>query len=315
MEKHTAPSPTRIPTPARSTSAPQAPGQLPTRLVPHRHPGPPAPIEPFTVVHPDLPASLDGLTILHVSDLHVRRRRPSRGSGDRSSWGRLLHAVEQTPADLVAYTGDFMDDPGHEAHALDALGRLVQAAASTRPPRLGQWAVFGNHDSPAFRQAAVHIPGLRWLDNELTSPLTDTAGHATALRVLGLSWPEDPLAALLDAPAPGSAGEFTLTLAHYPSVLVTLAAMRVPLVLAGHTHGGQVRPHRALIPHTSSDLPPTMGCGLLRLGQTLCAISRGAGEGYMDGLRVNCPPQVPLYTLRRGPLAGPSEGVCVVTRW
>lgn len=279
----------------------------PTRRVPHRHPGPPAPVEAFTISHPDLPAGLDGLTILHLTDLHVRRRR---GPGPGAAWGRLMQGVEQVRADLVVYTGDYMDDPGHEAAALDAMGQLARAAQAWKP-RFGQWGVFGNHDTPEFRTAAAHVPHIRWLDNELSEPIAGPDG----LRVLGLSWPEDALGALLDAPAPGR-DTFVLTLAHYPSVLVTLAAMRLPLMLCGHTHGGQVRLHKSLIPHTSSDLPPTMGCGVLRLGGTLACVSRGAGEGYMDGLRINCPAQAPLYTLRRGPL--PGEGgaeVRVVMRW
>lgn len=283
--------------------------------MPHRHPGPPAPIEAFTLTLPTLPEALGGLRILHLSDLHVRRRRRA-AAGTR--WQALLDALGQCRADLVAYTGDYMDEPGDETPALDALNQVAARVEATMRPRLGQWGVFGNHDSPALRAAARHTPHIGWMHAALTPALHDReSGQACPVRVLGLSWPEDPLAALLaagdHAPRPG---EFVLTLAHYPTALAGLSDLGLPLMLAGHTHGGQVRLHPRLIPHTSCDLPPTCACGLVRLGSTLGAISRGLGEGFADGLRINCPAQAPLYTLRRGALEGPGgPGLVQVRAW
>lgn len=286
---------------------------------PYRDPGLPRPLEAITLSHPAVPPSLEGLRILHLSDLHVRRRRRA-AAGTR--WARLLEALSTARADLVAYTGDYMDEPGDEPAALDALAQLAEHVERVMAPRLGQWGVFGNHDTPALRAAARHAPRVRWMDAELSPAVRDRrTGHAAPLRVLGLSWPEDPLAALLEGgDDPGQArrpaGEFVLTLAHYPTTLAALSDLRLPLALAGHTHGGQIRLHPRLIPHTSCDLPPTHASGLVRLGGTLCAISRGLGEGVADGLRVNCPPQAPLYTLRRGPLGGAAgPGLVQVQAW
>ena len=73
------------------------------------------------------------------------------------------------------------------------------------------------------------------------------------------------------------------------------------LLFAGHTHGGQFRLSPQIAPHTSCDLPMDLAGGILRARQTLCAVSRGLGNAVVE-LRVNCPPHVPLYTLRSGPL-------------
>ena len=54
-------------------------------------------------------------------------------------------------------------------------------------------------------------------------------------------------------------------------------------------------------PHTSSDLPADLATGVLRLRQTLCAVSRGLGQAVIEA-RFNCPAQAPMYVLRRGEL-------------
>lgn len=303
----------------------------------------PAPLEPFDITLPSLPTALDGLRVLHLSDLHVRRK-----PGPARRWRALLDALRRAHPDIVAYTGDYMDDPGHEGWAVEALVQIVDAIGPG-PSHVG---VFGNHDTPALKPLVrAALPRVNWLDGqtiELRVRPGAGIGRASAtparLRVLGLSYPEDPLAAVLDAglgnaAASGAAPSttapttpldragFVLTLAHYPSTMFHAASLGLPLVLAGHTHAGQIRLSRTFAPHTSCDLPPQLASGCVRLDagpvggpasasasaglatganapprSTLCCISRGIGDGGLEGLRINCPCQVPLYTLRRGPL-------------
>jgi predicted MPP superfamily phosphohydrolase len=312
----------------------------------------PAPLEPFDITLPSLPTALDGLRVLHLSDLHVRRK-----PGPARRWRALLDALRRAHPDVVAYTGDYMDDPGHEGWAVEALVQIVDAIGPG-PSHVG---VFGNHDTPALKPLVrAALPRVAWLDGqsvELRVRPGAGIGRASAtparLRVLGLSFPEDPLAAVLDAGLAGAAASgsaptsassdragFVLTLAHYPSTMFHAASLGLPLVLAGHTHAGQIRLSRTFAPHTSCDLPPQLASGCVRLDagpvggpggaggsgaaasasasaslgtglatgvnaaprSTLCCISRGIGDGGLEGLRINCPCQVPLYTLRRGPL-------------
>ncbi len=278
-----------------------------------RRPIPPAPIECYDVSHPAVPPALDGLRILHISDTHVRRK----AAGHRE-FRRLIHALRSTPADLIALTGDFMTRPGDEEAALWTLRATVDAWRD-RPPRLGALALFGNHDSAAFRAGARRLDGLTWVENRCL----DVPG--LPLRIIGTSYPEDLFATMLDdqardtgvppvtyrafptPAAPEPTSPFLLGLAHHPSEVFPAAEFGVHLLLAGHTHGGQWRLSPRLAPHTSSDLPMHLACGILRLRGTLCCISRGLGESAVE-LRVNCPAQLPLYTLRRGPMPGPTTG-------
>ncbi len=256
------------------------------------------PIEAFDVPHPQVPAGpyahgqgLDGLRILHLSDLHTRR---IAHAGNR--FQTLLRALASTPADLIILTGDYCDDPGHEAAALDALDRLSRAWC---PPTLGAFATFGNHDTAAMMHAAASLPHITWLGGPGHVP--KWARPHPKLHIVGLDYPEDFIAATLDAPPPDPAA-LTIALAHYPTAVIPAASLGIPLVFAGHTHAGQIRISSRLAPHTSSDVPAHLASGILRLDQTLCCISRGIGDGVFEGLRINCPWQVPLYTLRHGPL-------------
>lgn len=257
--------------------------------------------------------ALDGLRVLHLSDLHVRKK---------PSWERSLRtlctALERVETELVVFTGDLMDHPGDEDAAMAAMRMILDALPAARalqPHGLRALAVLGNHDTVALdRTIEQLVPGLRVLRNEAIefAPL--------GLRVLGWSWPEDPLGSMLKRVEPTSA--FTLTLAHMPSMLFPAADLALPLILTGHTHAGQIRVSPQLAPHTSSDVPVHLASGVLRLRSTLCCISRGLGDGVYPGLRFNCPWQAPLYTLRHGPLpafpsraAGEPHSVQQVVAW
>ncbi len=246
----------------------------------YRRPVPPYPVETHELRLPSLPAALDGLRILHLSDLHVRRL--SLGSG---LMARTLAALRVTPADLVLLTGDYADGPGHEHAAF----RTLDALAGAWRARAGAAAVFGNHDTALMRRLARTVPGIRCID----TGVIDLPG--LPLRILGASYPEDLFAAALSR---SDDARFEIALVHDPVAAIAAAELRVPLVLAGHTHGGQVRLSPRAIPHTSSDLPASLASGILRIDGTLCCISRGLGDAMLP-LRLNCPPHAPLYILRR----------------
>jgi predicted MPP superfamily phosphohydrolase len=265
-------------------------------------------IEAFDLAHPAVPPGCEGLTILHLTDFHVRRP-PAR----HRWFARLVESVASVEADLIALTGDYMDAPGDEAHGLELLAELSRAWRLR--PGGAALGTFGNHDTPVFRRMAAARAdelGVHWIGGQQR----EVAG----VRVLGLDYPEDfgchgQLAASVRASNhsqdTGSKAPVTpepmapplLTLAHEPTVLIPGAQLGLPIIFCGHTHGGQVRLSPRFAPYTSSDTPPHLAAGVLRLGETLCAVSRGVGDGVIEGLRFNCPRQVPLYTLRRDRLA------------
>lgn len=270
----------------------------------------PLPLEHHEIRHPDVPAGLDGLTVLHIADLHIRHRS-IRAAQRTEALFRLLERLEEPP-DLVAITGDMMSYRGDEPAALRVLERLTRLVRG----RLGCFGVFGNHDSHPFRAAASAMGGIRWMDPH------GVAVVAPGFEVVGCSWPEDWLAAALAWEPVGGAGArpFRIALCHTPATLPAMASLGLPVALAGHTHGGQARfalPWNWAVhwaPHNSSDVPRRWSSGLLRMGDTLCAVSRGIGTQFLD-VRWSCPWQVPLYTVRKGPLVGGGEAIQCVARW
>ncbi|GIK20544.1 MAG: hypothetical protein AMXMBFR77_27240 [Phycisphaerales bacterium] len=255
----------------------------------YRRPVPPYPIETHELPLSSLPSALNGFRVLHISDLHVRRLCLRSGL-----LGRTLAALPRTPLELVLLTGDYADRPGHEHAAL----RTLHALASAWRARHGAVAIFGNHDTALMRRLARDVPGLRCIDTGAID-LPDLP-----LRILAASYPEDLFAAALSR---SHDDRFEIALVHDPVAAIAAAELRVPLVLAGHTHGGQVRLSPRAIPHTSSDLPASLASGILRIDGTLCCISRGLGDAMLP-IRLNCPPHAPLYVLRRAPeLHGPSQ--------
>lgn len=267
-----------------------------------RRPIPPSPIEPYDLPHSAVPPALDGLTILHLTDTHVRRHELNH-----PSFRRVLHALRETPVDLVALTGDYMTHPGNEPAAI----AMLRALADSWTAPHGAFGVFGNHDSPLLMEQARRIPNITWLENRAIDLPN------LPLRLIGASYQEDLLAAMLDAPPRPSL--FPLVLTHYPTEVFPAAELGLPIVLAGHTHGGQFRLSPRHIIHSASDIPGHLATGILRLRNTLVCVSRGLGEGFLD-LRINCPQQIPLYTLRRGETleGGDADGyrmLRAVVRW
>jgi uncharacterized protein len=90
-------------------------------------------------------------------------------------------------------------------------------------------------------------------------------------------------------------GPNSMLLAHDPRRLTQAAQLNIPLVLSGHTHGGQiVLPGLGTL--TKKDFP-ILG-GFARHTNTSLFVSRGVGTVYVP-VRINCPPDVAVLTLRR----------------
>jgi uncharacterized protein len=97
------------------------------------------------------------------------------------------------------------------------------------------------------------------------------------------------IAALVRGAAP-----MTVLLAHDPRRLTEAVALDVPLVLSGHTHGGQVV--LPLVGAVAARKFPVVA-GLARREKTTMFVSRGVGTIYLP-VRINCPPEVAVLTLQ-----------------
>jgi len=241
---------------------------------------------------PDLPAGLEGLRIAQLSDLHAGR---FVREGDLAA---VVDAVEAEAVDLVVLTGDYI------THRAEDAFRLVGDLARLRP-RLGSFAVFGNHDYRGRREAEIARrfaeAGVRFLRNE--GARLERGGdclYLSGVEDLEEGKRVDPRAARAGL----EPGDVEVLLCHNPKGAELLAREGCVLVLSGHTHGGQIRlPLPRFLRHQIG--PPHPG-ERLRHGPTTSIISRGLGVVALP-LRFRAPTEVVLVTLERAAEGG-SDG-------
>jgi uncharacterized protein len=198
----------------------------------------------------------------------------------------VMHAVAllaNASPDIVVLGGDYVSffDRSYIGPVAELLSPLAGA-------RYGAFAVLGNHDDEREMPAALSARGFTVLKDQRTA-LTI---HGERLDIAGIRfWTRTPgdIAAALKG-----TGGTTILLAHDPRRLNEAAALDVQLVLSGHTHGGQV-----LVPAVGAIAGrkfPVLA-GYATQDNTSIFVSRGVGTVYVP-VRINCPPDVAVLTLR-----------------
>jgi hypothetical protein len=232
-----------------------------------------------TLSLPRLPAAWDGLTVLHLSDLHLH------GTPDRDWFQAIMDRCADWRPDLVALTGDVADSEVHHRWIIPLLGRLRWQVAA--------FAILGNHDhrhDVTLIRRRLRRVGMRVLENNWA----EAEARGEKFVVIGHEGPW-----LRGAPDLSACpeGPFRLCLSHTPDHIRWARRHHVDLMLAGHVHGGQIR----VPPFGSILLPSKLGrrhdMGTFVLPPTTLHVSRGlSGE---HPVRFNCRPEVTLLTLRR----------------
>ncbi len=234
-----------------------------------------------SLILPQLPTAWEGLTLLHLSDLHFH------GTPDRGWFEIIFDRCAAWKPDLIALTGDIADSPTHHRWIIPLLGRLRW--------NLAAFAILGNHDyryDVARIRKRLRRVGFQVLQNNWI----ETTVRGESLVVLGHEGPWLPGEPRLDD-CPTEA--FRLCLSHTPDHIGWARRHRIDLMLAGHVHAGQIR----VPPFGSILIPSKLGrrhdMGTFWVPPTLLHVSRGlSGE---HPVRYNCRPEVTLLTLRSSP--------------
>lgn len=241
-----------------------------------------------TLSFPGLPPALDGLTLLHLSDLHA---------GVHMGEDKMRAIVDQANAlrpDLIVETGDMIDI------SASYVPSYVRAFRDLSAP-LGCVTVLGNHDHYTGVDAVVR--GLRDAGHVLVRNgchVVERGGATLAL--LGIDDPEnwridDPQPAFVDLAlraAPHDA--FQILLAHRPGAWDSAALRGIPLTLAGHIHGGQF--YLPVLGWSAGRLITKYVMGHFQRGESQLYVSRGIGVVGVP-IRVFVPPEIEFFTLRR----------------
>ncbi len=243
---------------------------MPRLVVPH-----------FVIRSQRVPPALDGLRIAQLSDLHLR------------SWNGVFAAarLELAAIDpaMIVITGDLGDMRAPARSVAQHVHRLLDGLA----PSLGVFAVLGNHDDPQLTELVE--PDVRVLNNEHVR--VECCGQSVVVAGIDDRTPtsSDVPSAMLGA----AADKFTILLAHYPSTIYRLPRGRVDLMLAGHTHAGQIRlPGIGALWPVFEGIPRKFCKGLHEWNGTRFYVNAGLGCSWILPVRVCCPPEIAVFTLK-----------------
>ena len=263
------------------------------------------------VTVPVLPAGADPLRVLHISDLHLRPADRAR-----QQWVSRLAALEP---DLVIDTGDHLAAPDAVPFVTRTLGRLLDV------PGVFVW---GSNDyfAPTFKNPLRYFAGpsrreqnrpkdLPWQDlrRELTSAgwleLTNSSASVTVngLRI-GFRGTDDAHLGrdryqAVAGPVDRSAVDLAVGVTHAPylDVVNAMTADGLDLIVAGHTHGGQVcvPGYGALVTNCDLDVGRVKGLSSNSAGGHTAAlhVSAGVGTSPYARIRFACPPEATLLSL------------------
>lgn len=268
----------------------------------------PLTVEKLTVLIPDLPASLKGIRIVHMTDFHYDGLRLSDKMLDKA-----IIASNEAEPDIVVLTGDYVtDDP-------TPINKLVLRLKHLQS-RYGTYAVLGNHDihykhSKTEITSAFTRVGIKVLENKVAYPF----GQELPLVGLAEYWsPYFRPEVVMNQLSPNVP---RIVLSHNPDTADILRQWRVDLQLSGHTHGGHIvipgiGPAIAAYSNILKRLPKKLrrrmpfvkteffnvvrnwewAKGFHQVGSNQLYINRGLGT-YLPG-RLFCNPEVTVITLK-----------------
>lgn len=273
---------------------------------------------------PVLPAGARPIRVLHISDLHM-----VPGARRRQRWLTELSGLEP---DLVVNTGDNLSHPDAVPYVLRSLGRLLDVpgvyvwgsndyfAPTFKNPLRYLWE--RNHPRWRPHQEELPWPDLGegfarrgWIDLTHTTAVLEVQGVRIGFRGTDDAHLDRDHYAEVAGPVDRSEVDLAVGVTHAPyrRVIDAMAADGLDLLLAGHTHGGQVCVpfYGALVTNCDLDTGRVKGLSRHRAGDHTAwlHVSAGVGASRYAPIRFACPPEATLLTLTPSAADGASRTV------
>ena len=234
------------------------------------------------------PRELDGLRIAVLSDIHA-----DDWFVDDKKLRTIVERTNQLQPELIVILGDYMSSNGHVTRRVEP-ERFGPILKDLHAP-LGVYSVLGNHDSwySAIQvRRGLEKNGIQVLENEVIH--FDVRG--TQLWLVGLADLWTRRQAIADTVAMVPEGAPVIALTHNPDIFPDLP-QRVPLLLAGHTHGGQVRFPLIGSVVQSSEFGDRYVKGHVFENNHHLFVTTGIGTSIVP-VRFGVPPEIVLLTIK-----------------
>ena len=244
-------------------------------------------VEKISIEIENLPESFNGIKIVHLTDFH------SSDFGKREK--RVLEILENIDPDFVFITGDFID---HKTKDINSCQEFWRELGSRYQEKI--FGVLGNHeywidhiDADSIKNL-LEESGIAVLKNENKKISQDDK----YIYLIGVDDPDTERDDLPKAMINIEKNIPKILLAHSPDIIDNLQKEKIDLILAGHTHGGQIK-----IPFIRPFWTPTKNrgkyaSGLFEINDTYLSVNRGIGTAALP-IRFNCPPEITVIELER----------------
>ena len=260
-------------------------------------------IEKINIKIENLPEEFKGTKIVHLTDFH------SKNFGEREK--RVLEILEDINPDFVFITGDFID---HKTEDIDSCQEFWRELGSEYQGKV--FGVLGNHEYWVNHLDADSIKnlleesGIVILSNEHRKISRDSENEAIPhpdddknnfIYLLGVDDPHTGNDDFKKAAAGAEEDLPKILLAHSPDIINDIENLEeedIDLILAGHTHGGQI-----VIPFVQPFWTPTKNrgkyaSGLFEINNVYLFVNRGIGMAAFPA-RFNCPPEITVLELEK----------------
>jgi predicted MPP superfamily phosphohydrolase len=240
-------------------------------------------VNPYHLKLANWPGELEGFTIALVADIHVGAFSTPKMLAD------IVNVTNNLKSDLILLGGDLVNiSHGDLPSALDYVMQLEAPC--------GVYNIQGNHDCVQGPDRFDRICARRGL-NMLVDSSTILRQRGAPIQILGTRWTDDayrPGSVELTA-AQMQPEAFPIMLAHHPHCWDTAAKFNIPLVLSGHTHGGQLMLTKNI---GGGPLRFKYWSGLYERPGSKLLVSNGVGNWFP--LRVNAPAEIVHITMHAG---------------
>ena len=190
----------------------------------------------YTIHNQDIPDGFDGLKIVHFSDLHYNRAITI------TKVKSIIKEINFINPDIVVFTGDLVDN---DVILTDKDYKLLAEALKGINAKYGKYAVLGNHDYAKDKDSIIQIyndSNFKYLDNDYDFIYDDKNEKIFIGGINTVSYGLDDADKTMDYYKDNNDIDYKIILVHEPDIADKIVNnYQVNLILAGHSHNGQIR--------------------------------------------------------------------------